>query len=192
MKKIRYVLLVCSLAMSGACFAGESMFNEQDYHSLVADQKAYKVGDALTVLILESASATSTVDARANRNQDIGLKGQTLGQSARGISGGTTSTTDGGGQVARSGRVTAQITVTVTQIQPNGEMIVQGEQRVDLNGEAQVIGVLGRVRARDISDANSVLSSRLADASITYSGQGYLADKSHPSIWARFVTWIGL
>lgn len=186
-------LMGLSLALAAAAQAGESsMFNEKTYQPLVADQKAYKVGDALTVLIQESASASSSVDAKASRSQDLGLRGQTLGQQARGISAGTTSSSDGGGQVVRSGRVTAQITVTVTEIQPNGEMLINGQQTVDLNGEAQIIAVQGRVRPRDINDANAVLSSRLADPHITYSGQGYMADKSQPSIWARFITWIGL
>lgn len=193
MKLKQSVLLFVLLAsLVSVARAGDSMFNEKAYQSLVSDQKAYKVGDALTVLIQESASASSSVDAKANRNMDLGLRGQTLGQQTRGITAGTTSSSDGGGQVVRSGRVTAQITVTVQEIAANGEMLVSGQQTVDLNGESQIIAVAGRVRPRDISDSNSVLSSRLAEPHITYSGQGYMADKSQPSIWARFITWIGL
>jgi flagellar L-ring protein precursor FlgH len=185
-------LAVALVAQSGLARAGESMFNEKTYQALVADQKAFKVGDALTVLIQESSTASSSVDAKSSRSQDLGLKGQTIGQPSRGLSAGTTSSTDGGGQVVRSGRVAAQITVTVAEIEPNGEMLINGQQTVDLNGESQVISVVGRVRPRDISDANSVLSSRLADSRITYSGQGYMADKSRPSFWARIITLIGL
>lgn len=171
---------------------GGTMFNPQSYRALVADQKAFRVGDALTVLVQESSSASSSVDAKASRGQDVGLRGQTLGQESRGLTAGATSSNEGGGQVARSGRVTAQITVTVKEVLPNGELLVDGQQTVDLNGEAQIISVNGRVRPRDISDNNAVLSSRLADARIRYVGEGYLADKSQPSIWSRFVTWIGL
>ena len=171
---------------------GGTMFNHRSYRALVADQKALRIGDALTVLIQESASASSSVDAKASRGQEVGLRGQTLGQEGRGISGGTSSSSEGGGQVARSGRVAAQITVTVTDVLSNGELVVGGQQTVDLNGEAQIISVNGRVRPRDISDNNAVLSSRLADARIRYVGEGYLADKSQPSVWSRIVTWIGL
>lgn len=204
-RRIASVSLVCAVVFGGgassamaqvapAAPAAESgtMFNPQSYRALVADQKAFRVGDALTVLVQESSSASSSVDAKASRGQDIGLRGQTLGQEARGLSAGTTSSNEGGGQVARSGRVTAQITVTVKEVLPNGELLVDGQQTVDLNGEAQIISVNGRVRPRDISDNNAVLSSRLADARIRYAGEGYLADKSQPSIWSRFVTWIGL
>lgn len=204
-RRIASVSLVCAVGFLGALGtamaqavpaapAAESgtMFNPQSYRALVADQKAFRAGDALTVLVQESSSASSSVDAKASRGQDIGLRGQTLGQEARGLSAGTTSSNEGGGQVARSGRVTAQITVTVKEVLPNGELLVDGQQTVDLNGEAQIISVNGRVRPRDISDNNAVLSSRLADARIRYVGEGYLADKSQPSVWSRFVTWIGL
>jgi len=187
-RRLPIAFALALLAQWGCVHAGESMFNEKTYQALVADQKAFKVGDALTVLIQESATASSSVDAKASRSQDFGLKGQTIGQPARGLSAGTTSSNDGGGQVVRSGRVAAQITVTVSEIESNGEMLVNGQQTVDLNGESQIISVVGRVRPRDISDANSVLS----DSRITYSGQGYMADKSRPSFWARIITWIGL
>jgi flagellar L-ring protein FlgH len=192
MKKHVPTLLLAIVVPMGATHAQESMYNPQTYRALAADQKAMKVGDAVTILVQEVASASSTVDARASRSQDIGLRGQTTGQDARGIGGGTSSNSDGGGQVVRSGRVTAQISANVMSIQPNGEMLIEGRQTVEVNGESQVITVSGRVRPRDISDNNAVLSSRLADARISYSGEGYLANKSQPSIWSRLVTWMGL
>jgi flagellar L-ring protein precursor FlgH len=175
-------MVVSILGGAGNAGAAGSMF----------DQKAFKVGDALTVLIQEVASASSTVDAKASRSTDFAVRGQTQGQAVRGLGAGTTTGSDGGGQVVRSGRVTAQITVSVIDVMANGEMLVQGKQAVDLNGESQIIEVSGRVRPRDINDANSVLSSRLADARITYAGQGYIADKSQPGTLARIMNWMGL
>lgn len=192
MKMNRWLMALLMSSQIVCVHAAESMFNEKTYQALVADQKAIKVGDALTVLIQEVATASSSVDSRASRNTDFAVRGQTLGQQSRGLGAGTTSGSDGGGQVVRSGRVTAQITVSVIEVQSNGELVVQGQQRVDLNGESQLIEVSGRVRPRDISDANSVLSSRLADSRITYSGQGYIADKSQPGTLARIMNWIGL
>lgn len=189
----RWALFVAFWCGAGAVSGQQgSMFNERTFQPLVGDQKAFRVGDALTVLIQEVAAASSSVDTSANRSTDIGLRGQTLGQQQRGLSGSISSGGDGGGQVVRSGRVAAQITVTVKDIDPNGELIIDGQQTVDVNGEAQIISVAGRVRPRDISDANSVLSSRVADARISYTGQGYLAEKSKPSIFSRVFNWIGL
>lgn len=184
--------LVIAALFVGTARAGGSMYDERTYHALIADQKAFKVGDALTISIQESSTASSSVDAKANRNSDLGVTGHISTQQQRGVTAGVTSSSDGGGQVVRSGQVTAQITVTVTDLLPNGELMVNGQQEVDLNGEAQIISVSGRVRPRDISDGNSVLSSRLADARITYTGKGYIADKSQPSILSRLTNWLGL
>lgn len=192
MKRILTSVLA-AFALHGA-LAGEnsgSMFAPDQYHNMVADQKAYRVGDALTVLIQEAAVASSSVDAKANRKLDLELRGQVVGKAQHGVTAGITSSNDGGGEVARSGRVTAQITVTVQSIAPNGELLLGGEQVVDLNGEKQIISVSGRVRPRDISD-NSVLSSRIADAQIAYTGQGYMADKSRPKWFSQFLNLIGL
>lgn len=169
-----------------------SMFSAGAYQSLIADQKAYRVGDALTVLVQESAAASSSVDSNGNRSSDVNLRGQTLGQRQRGVDVSLGTGSEGGGQTVRSGRVTAQITVTVQEVQANGELVIAGQQTVALNGEKQVISVAGRVRPRDVLDSNAVLSSRIADAQISYRGEGYLADKSQPSVLSRFFNLIGL
>lgn len=188
----RALTLVMALTALSTAVAAESMFNERTYQALVADQKAFKVGDALTVLIQESSAASSTVDSKADRTSELNVRGQTLGQQPRGLGGSVSSGGDGGGQTARTGRVTAQITANVVAVNENGELSVNGKQTVEVNGEAQIITVTGRVRPRDITDGNFVLSSRMADSNITYSGQGYLAEKGRPSIFSRFFTWIGL
>lgn len=193
--KLKPLFMFAAIALNGLysiAWADESMFDPKTYQALVADQKAYKVGDALTVLIQESSAASSTVDAKASRNTDVGLSGQLTGHPQKGVTASVNSGGDGGGQTNRSGRVTAQITVSVVGLDENGELRIEGKQSVELNGEAQVISVTGRVRPRDISDANAVLSSRIADAHITYAGQGYLSDKSKPSVLSRLFDFIGL
>lgn len=190
----KLVIVISALVFSvPTVLAGTgSMYDAGTYQPLVADQKAFKVGDALTVMIQESSAASSSVDSRAERNSDLSLRGQTLGQRAHGIGGSVSSGGDGGGQTTRAGRVTAQITASVIGLAENGELLISGKQTVELNGEAQIISVSGRVRPRDITDGNYVLSSRIADAAINYSGQGYLAEKGQPSIFSRFFTWLGL
>lgn len=184
-------LLSCCMAVASV-HAQDAMFDASTYQSLISDQRAFRVGDALTVLIQESAAASSTVDSSANRSTDLDIRGQLIGKPQRGLNGSVSSSSDGGGQTVRAGRVTGQITVTVREVLPNGEMLIQGQQTVDLNDEKQVISVSGRVRARDISENNSVLSSRIANAEISYNGQGYIAEKSQPSLLSRFFNFIRL
>lgn len=178
--------------LAAAVQAAGPMFDPDRYQSLVSDQRAFRVGDALTVLIQESATASSTVDSSANRNTDLDVRAQVLGRSQKGLNGSVGSSSDGGGQTVRAGRVTGQITVTVTAVDPNGELRVEGAQSVDLNGEQQIISVAGRVRPRDIADNNAVLSSRIADAQISYNGKGYISEKSKPGLLSRIFNLIGL
>lgn len=172
--------------------AAPTLFDPATYQGLVSDHKARKVGDALTVLVQESATASSSVDSNATRNADVALRGQAIGQKQRGLDIGVGANNDGGGQTVRSGRVAAQITVTVQAVEPNGELLVAGQQTVDLNGEKQVISVAGRVRPKDVLDNNAVLSSRLADARISYNGEGYIAEKSRPGVLSRVLHFLGL
>jgi flagellar L-ring protein precursor FlgH len=180
------VVSLCSQAADG------SMFEEQAYQSLVSDQRASRIGDVITVLIQEHAAASSSVDAKSNRGSEFGLQGQVTGHDPRGLNANVSSKSDGGGQVARSGGVTAQMTATVVTLEPNGDLRIAGQQQVEINGETQMLTVSGRVRPRDISDSNTVLSSRLAEASITFNGRGYLAERSQPNILSRFFHFLGL
>jgi flagellar L-ring protein precursor FlgH len=81
--------------------------------------------------------------------------------------------------------------VTVREVLPNGDLSVAGEQVLTINNEQQRINIEGRVRTQDITDANVVLSSRLADARITYAGDGELADRQKPAWWRHAFDWLG-
>ena len=104
----------------------------------------------------------------------------------------TTNDFDGRGSTQRSGRVLGQLTVTVRGVQPNGDLLLEGVQELEINGEKQTIKLDGRVRSQDITDANTVLSTRVADARISLVGDGVLAERQKPSWWHRLVTWFGL
>jgi flagellar L-ring protein precursor FlgH len=85
----------------------------------------------------------------------------------------------------------AQMTVTVTSVGANGDLFVTGEQLLEINADKQRIKVEGRVRPLDISDTNTVLSYRLADARISYLGDGELANHQHQGFWSRLFTMAG-
>ena len=98
----------------------------------------------------------------------------------------------GKGRIQRNGRLAAQLTVTVTEVAPNGELRVSGKQQIVVNGEKQLLQLSGRVRPVDVSDTNTVASTRIADAEITYVGDGILAEKQRQGVLTRFLTWLGL
>lgn len=178
--------LLCS-AMPPA----EDLYKRSTWSSLAADRKAGDVGDALTVVVYEAAETTNSVRSDSRRTTQVAgsLRGPGLSEEA-GLQAGGGYT--GGGAVQRSDKVIAQITVTVRRLLPNGDLVVAGEQAMRLNGEDTLIGIEGRVRREDILGDNRVLSSRLADARVTYNGRGFVAGSAKPGVIARVFRFLGI
>jgi len=84
------------------------------------------------------------------------------------------------------------LTVSIREILPNGDFKVAGEQFLTVNQEPQKVTLEGRVRPLDISDGNVVLSTRLADAKITYVGEGDIAERNQRPWWRSLLDKIGL
>ncbi len=188
----RRVVTIWALAL--ACAAGAqaaSLYQEGAYQALSSDRKAHRRGDLITVLVYENASATSAANTSAARDANVGFDIQSPGSSrAGGIK--FNNNLDGRGRTQREGKILAQITVAVRDITDSGDLIIAGEHLLEVNNERQQIRVEGRIRPQDVSDANTVLSTRLADAKISYVGEGDLADRQRSAWWHRLLTWFGL
>ena len=176
--------------LSGAAHA-EDLYSEQTYRPLAADKRAHLPGDTVTIMVVESSSATTSAATSVQRSSNAGVQAS-VDQRGHQAALGTNANFDGGGTVQRSDRLLAQISVTVTRIAPNGDLWISGEQVVEINSDKQRIKVEGRIRALDISDNNTVLSNRIADAKISYLGDGDLASHQKPGWLSRFFTWAGL
>ena len=179
------------LCVASVVASAQSLFDEERFQALTADRRALRVGDALTVLVFENASATQSADTVTEKSGGVNVG---VGVNARNY-GARVSTGDdftGKGRIQRSGKLAAQITVTVSEVLANGELRVGGQQQIVVNGEKQLLQLSGRVRPIDISDGNTIASTRLADAEITYVGDGILADKQRQGVLTRFLTWLGL
>lgn len=169
----------------------ESLYKPGTFQSMTSDLRQRQPGDLITVMVYESSSASSTAGTTAGRDATVGLDMRSPHKSFAGsIKAGNH--TDGRGRTQREGKVLAQITVSIQAIGENGDLYVRGEQMLEINNEKQQISVEGRIRPQDVSDTNVVLSTRVADARIRYSGQGDLADKQRPAWWQRFLTWFGV
>lgn len=186
-------MVALGCALGRPTVRAESLFDGNSYRALASDAKAHAVGDALTILIVENSSATSSADTSTHRKSDYDLSaGKVTEPNSKGGGLQVGSDFDGGGKTLRSGRLIAQITVIVKSLDPSGDMLVTGDQLLRINGEDQKIHLEGRVRPIDVSPANTVPSTRLADAHITYVGIGDLADRTRPGWWARVLNWFGL
>ncbi|KQV57986.1 hypothetical protein ASD07_26430 [Duganella sp. Root336D2] len=169
-----------------------SLYDPVAYQALTSDLRQRKVGDLITVMVYENSSASSTANTSAGREAGIGLAAQGTGGKRVAASVHTNNDMDGRGRTEREGRVLAQLTVSVREITESGDLMVAGEQVLEVNNERQQIKVEGRIRPQDVSAANVVLSTRIANARISYAGEGDLAAIQRPAWWQRFLTLFGL
>ncbi len=183
--------LAWMLMIVGGPARAESLFDPDLYRSLGTDRKAARIGDVLTIQVVETSSASSSADTSTGRKSsfDAEFRLSRRPTTSGGID--VDSDFDGGGKTQRSGKLLAQMSVGVVGVAPNGDLYVKGDQLLTVNDEQQKIQVKGRVRPQDISPGNVVLSTRLAEAEIVYIGEGELAGRQRPSWWARFLNWLG-
>lgn len=175
--------------------------------NLYDDRKAYRVGDIITVTLNERTQASKNANSQVqkNSNTEIGVPtilGMTvapqnplssisaLGMGAENL--GLNSSLEanrqsqGAAQAGQSNSLSGSITVTVAEVLPNGILAVRGEKWMTLNTGDELVRIAGLIRSDDIATDNTVPSTRIADARITYSGTGSFADASQPGWLDRF------
>ena len=167
-----------------------AIFQQSRYSSLVEDNRARRVGDVLTIQLVEAMQATKQASQQTSRDSNLGI---TLPDAKPFrfipdglLQGGATSSFKGSGQAAQANSLSGQVSVTVAQVYPNGTMFVRGQKRVQLNRGDEYVQISGIVRPEDVSPDNRVLSTRVADAKIAYSGTGEVAAQSRQGWLQRF------
>ena len=171
-----------------------TIYNPAGSFDLFMDLRARAVGDILTILLVErtNASKESSTSTARGSSVDTGLPifaGRPI------TSGGTPilnnelssdSSFDGQADSSQSNRLDGSITVTVAERLPNGNLLVRGEKLITINQGEEFIRLEGIIRPVDIGPENTVPSTKVADASITYSGRGTLAATNRPGWLTRF------
>ncbi|MFD1034629.1 flagellar basal body L-ring protein FlgH [Sphingomonas hankookensis] len=169
----------------------QDLFRDGNWSALAADRRASARGDVLTIVVHQVAESSNVTQRARRRATDTGggIRVGGVDEDARISFGGGFS---GRGEVRRSERLLTQLSVTIDDILPNGDLLVLGRQQVRVNGERTDIAVRGRVRPADISSDNSVLSSRIAGAEIDYDGKGFVTRGSGPGLIDRLFGLLGL
>lgn len=153
---------------------------------MIADRVAARAGDIVTIVVQESAVAQSSQSKKASRDANLndsvqqflwantraathnaGLPGMLLGGKA---------TYSGGGDVSNSQQLSARAAVLVTDVLPNGNLVIQGARIVSFSGETQYVVLNGLIRVDDIARDNTVASSNVADARVEFYSEGQLSD----------------
>lgn len=161
---------------------------------LFEDTVACRVGDILTIVLLEKTDATK------NAGTDIAKKSDdktTLAATASGmgmlpipatadLSAAADRTFAGNGKSAQSNSLKGNISVVVSEVQPNGNLVVGGEKWMGINQGKEYIRISGIVRPQDIAPDNTVSSLLVADARISYGGTGAMQDANTPGWFTRF------
>ena len=154
------------------------------------DQLAAEPGDALTVILAESTQAQKSAQTSTGKEQDFTLSVPLLGgvSDDLGVDSQMSSSRDfsGSGNSSQSNSLSGEITVLVIERLPNGYLRVAGEKMLQLNQGREFIRLTGIVRPEDISPENKVYSTRIAQAEISYSGSGALAQANAQGWLARF------
>jgi flagellar L-ring protein FlgH len=187
------LLALAALAVA-ACsgpLRAQSLFQEENWRGLTADHKAYRPGDVLTVQVYENSSATSSADTGTRRSNHVAAElahgSNTVAQANVAVSGDF----DGGGRTQRASRLLTTVTVIVQEVLPGGQLRIAGTQAVTVNEESQRVSLEGIVRAADVSDGNLVQSTRIAQARITYVGEGDLTERNRRAWWRRLLDTLG-
>jgi flagellar L-ring protein FlgH len=180
-----------------------SLWSEAQGMGLFQDRRACKVGDIVTVRIVEDPEAALNANTKTSRSSSIEGKLEFLGymkalaeKNSRlaqnpGVDplfkSDLTSNFDGKGTSNRDGHVAAYVPAMVMKVLPNGHLVVNGKREISVNHETQYITITGIVRPDDIGSSNEVSSTFMADAKIVYSGTGPLADKQKPGWLGRAI-----
>lgn len=173
-----------------------SLWPADDHVFFYADRKALRVGDIITISIVENAKANNTADTDLSRSSSLDaslsswfgkekfLQLFKVGNDL--IKSSADNAHKGAGSTTREGQFTATVTAVVKEVLANGNLVIQGTRALAVNHEEQYIVITGVVRPLDVNRDNVVLSTQVADANIAIGGSGVVADKQR-SGWG---TWI--
>ena len=163
-------------------------------NSLFSDQKANRVGDAVTIIVVESSQASNNAAKTTGRESDLGfnVSGQVDKSPVPKVDLGIGSKNDfkGSGSTSTSGMIKTKISATIDSVLNNGNLVVIGSRKISINGEEQTLHIKGIVRNSDITADNSVLSYNLSDAEIVFEGSGLINDAQSPGWLTKFFHWI--
>lgn len=181
--KVIALVCLCVLSMPG------SVFGQTPDFGWISDGRRFGVGDIVTIVVdeLTTASADRTTSALENRSSDLGVgfRGSGSGQS---LDLGTLVANQSSrrGRDIRQDRMSSEVSVRVTEVEPSGNLRVEGKKIVIIDEHEQEVTVRGSIRPQDVSSNNTVESWRVAEAEVMYTTNGSLA-RPEKSFWMKIL-----
>jgi len=171
-----------------------TVYNTAGSFDLFMDLRARSVGDILTVLLVERTDASKESSTSTAKGSSVDTGFPTIAGGPVTLDGDeilnnefeSDTTFDGAADASQSNRLNGSITVTVAERLANGNLLVRGEKLITINQGEEFVRLEGIIRPVDIGPANTVVSTKVADAAITYSGRGNLQATNRPGWLTRF------
>ena len=160
------------------------------YAPLYTGHRAHAVGDPVTIVLSESMSTSKTAGSKSGRSGSIGVTPPATGPlsfiNPSSLNASGTTSFKGNGSANQSSTLAGEVSVTIVEVRSNGTALVRGEKRLLLSQGEEWVQVTGIVRLADIDADNRILSSRVADARIEYSGNGSVGRASREGWLSKF------
>jgi flagellar L-ring protein FlgH len=169
-------------------------FRQNAAMSLFSDQKANRVGDAITIVIVEASQASNNAETTTGRTSDMSIdaSGTINSKALPGVAGtiGTKNNFSGSGTTKTTGMIQTKLSATIDSVYENGNLRIKGSRRIVINGEEQTITIRGIVRTSDISATNTVYSTNISEAEIIFAGDGAINSSQKPGLFAKIFNWL--
>jgi flagellar L-ring protein precursor FlgH len=163
--------------------------------SLALDRRARNVNDLVTIRVVENITGSGTADAALSKNGSasagvsklfgVEKKLPSSADPTALVAAKTSTDFKGAGTTTRAGELTALMTARVSDLLPNGDMVVEGVREIEINGDRQIVVLSGVVRGTDIDQNNVVLSTEIGQLRIRYFGRGLMKDNLKPGWLVR-------
>ncbi|KAA3615495.1 MAG: flagellar basal body L-ring protein FlgH [Calditrichaeota bacterium] len=195
MIKSKFILLYLnpiSLMLFGSTNLMAQSFTSVE--SFYADTRAHRVGDIITIHIIEYSQGKNEANSSNQKNSQIGLNSDGSGSLGFFPIGGfglqNNVDFQGQGESSRKGSLSGKITAKITAVDPNGNYVIKGNREILVNNEKQMMVLDGSIRPEDISKQNIIMSYQIADAKISYNGSGP-SERSQKAGWiTRIFNWL--
>lgn len=187
---ISRALVIGALTLVASAAWAESLWTPQS-QSLYADRRAHAVGDVLTVAIVESVSATHAASHQTEKQMEAeGMAGSGLLSFLPDLTTAASRQSHGSGNTTTATRITDQLSVTISAIDPQGNLCLSGGRTLELGADKLELQFRGKVRPEDVGLNNVVYSTQVAELSVTWKGAGPIAEKQQPGVLYRLLRWL--
>ena len=203
MPKVKYRFLLIFILLFNTTMLFSASIYEQNQSSVYANQIARNKGDILTIIIDESTIASQKANTDLNKTSQIqGSMALTWKQAASFMGQNDSASKEAGdlikgsnkfngkGETARSSKINAKISVVVYDVYENGNLLIKGDQILNINGDEQKLQITGIIRNSDINKENYILSSQIANAQITLQGKGKVGQEQEKGFITSILGWI--